>query len=258
VASFAKQSWGGAFGGGVPAFKVLPAPGGVYHVYPDGRKVYVRAGASAAAAPAAVSPGQAQQAAAVALAPDSTYITNTAQSTAAVANQLAANDVQGLTNQANYQEALRRLQTQRPKDEQTTKETANSQGLFYGGALSSRLDDLATRYARSQGDLANSFHTTENARLAARAAIQAGQPIDDAAQQAALADRTIGNDTDAADSGALAPPDQQVTPAAPAAPVARTVRAPRKPKYKTVTARGNVFHTYSSGRRVAVRPVSRT
>ena len=222
---------------------VQPAPGGSYHVYPDGRKVFVRhsaavpsytppyihpmsageattppyihplsgqggtgANASAAAAqPAApAAPAASGQAADPSgFTPDSTYLLSQAAKTSALNNSLAANDAQGQTNQATFTEALRRLQAQQPLDEQSQREAANRQGLFYSGYLGSQLGKVATSYAQKRADAQASFQNQENARLAARAALQQGFTVDQAADMAAAVDRETTSDATAAGNDQL-------------------------------------------------------
>jgi hypothetical protein len=248
-------------------YTVLPAPGGTVHVYPDGRRVFVKAGTPAPAAPGqfnaadqaawqgigqrmglgqAAAPGEAP------VTPDSQYFIDAASRQARIGADLTDNDQQGVRSKAAYDEALRRLQADQPKSEAGAKSSANRSGLFYSSNLDNSLNEIATQYARQRSDAKSTFDQGEAARLAARRAIEAGGTVDDAAAIAASTDRQVGRDTDAADSGALA-----VTPA-PAAPAVKVVRPTVKKKpYGTVTARGKVFHVYNSGRRVAVRPVAR-
>jgi hypothetical protein len=73
----------------------------------------------------------------------------------------------------------------------------------------------------------------------------------------AAGDRQIGRDTTAADADSLVPDvdtTQSTTPSS-AAPAARPPAAARP--YRTVTAHGNVYHVYRSGRKVAVRRATR-
>lgn len=254
-------------------YRVQPAPGGVYHVYPDGTKQFIKAGApqpmadpnaglAAAFAHAAQNTGTGPfagnaaqwQAAAKATgtgpaapppaAPDSrdaTYWGINAGRVKSRDDQLAANTAEGTASKAGFDEALRRLRADRPGDTANVNVGANKQGLFYSSTKGTRLDDLATSYARRESDATTSYNTSERARLAARSAIENGYTVEDAADIAASVDRAIPKDAAAADAGALAPPAP-----APAAPKA----------YRTVTAHGMVYHVYPDGRRVPVRPVS--
>lgn len=102
-------------------------------------------------------------------------------------------------------ENLRRMALQRPKDEQTTRQSANQQGLFYSGQLGKRLGDLAVDYQTRQGDVQQGFDRGEAARVAARNALQQGMSIEDAAITAQNADRAVQRDSAAADVGGLVP-----------------------------------------------------
>jgi hypothetical protein len=280
-----------------PGVHVQPAPGGSYHVYPDGRKVFVPHPATAqwqaayqrmqagtpqpgtwqaayaqmqtghpmpgtwdaayanthggvnpaTAAPASGGGAVAAQSAGDPSTPmDSTLAEWIATHQAQRNQALEANDQQGVSNLANYQEALRRLNQQQPIDEQGQRQTFNNQGLFYSGHLGQSLGRLADAYTNRRADQRSTFDTTENARLAARGAINAGYNVDEAAAHAAAADRQIGSDTSAADSDSLVP-NSNAAPAAPAvstaattirAPVVRRPRAPLSRVVQSVAPRG--------------------
>jgi hypothetical protein len=273
---------------------VQPAPGGSYHVYPDGHKVFVAHPATAQwqaaadrmqagtpqpgtwqAAYAAMQAGHAvpgtwqaayenthgvnpttgasvggaataQAAATPGADPtspmDSTLAEWMATHQAQRDQQLTANEQQGTSNLAAYQEALRRLNERQPIDEQNQRQSANKQGLFYSGHLGQSLGRLAQSYVERRADQRGTYDTAENARLAARGAIKSGYDIGEAAARAEAADRQIGSDTTAAGNNALVPNpdavDPNAAPAAPAVPTtATTVRAPtvRKPRVPAVS-----------------------
>lgn len=253
-----------------PGYHVQPAPGGSFHVYPDGHKEFVaHPGTSAlgtafthaaqntgtgpfagnaaqwqAAAQATgtgpFAPASGASAAAAQAAPDPTSPMDStlagwmATHQAARDQQLAANEQQGTANLANYQEALRRLNQQQPIEEQGQRQSYNKQGLFYSGHLGQSLGRLAQSYTERRADQRSGYDTTENARLAARGAISAGYNVDEAAARAEAADRQIGSDTTAAGSNALAL-DPNAAPAAPAVKTAATtVRRPRAPAVSRV------------------------
>jgi hypothetical protein len=258
-------------------YRVQPAPGGVYHVYPDGTKQFIKSGAAqpmadpnaglaAAFAHAAQNTGTGPfagnaaqwQAAAAAtgtggaapapVAPDdrdAAYWSGLAGLNKQRDDALAGNTSEGTANRQAYDEALRRLRADRPKDTAQVGVGANKQGLFYSSTAGNRLDDLATSYARREGDVQSGFDTQERARLAARTAIENGYPIDEAALHAEAAGRQITRDTSAADAGALAPP----VAAAPA--VAATVKP-----FREVRSGGVLYHVYPDGRRVPIRRVA--
>lgn len=122
-------------------------------------------------------------------------------------NDRATIEQQGAYDRTDFQEALRRMATQRPKDERATREGANRQGLFYSGQLGKRLGELAVDYQRREGDARSEFDRREAAREAARRALESGMSIDDAAISAQLAERQVGRDAEAADAGGLVGPD---------------------------------------------------
>lgn len=110
-------------------------------------------------------------------------------------------------------EALRRRAEQHPKDVQSTNESYNRSGLLFSGKRSEAQSDLETQYTRQNTDAQTAFDRRQAARAAARAAIEQGQPIAQAALYAQSVDRQVGTAQAAADSGALAPPPppQQAT-----------------------------------------------
>jgi hypothetical protein len=198
-------------------YQVINAPGGAWHVYSDGRRVFVKA--SAAPAPA---PGPQQQAVAdyqqapAAYAPDAQYYAEQAQRLFQKNQQLASFDTAHTRDTTQLNEALRQMREQQPLDQGKAQVGANKAGLFYSTALGNQLGSIAKTYAQRQ------------ARAAARAALEQGYTLDDAAAQAAAADRQIGRDTSAADAGALVAetPTAPTTVAAVRAPAAPTVRLP--------------------------------
>jgi hypothetical protein len=137
---------------------------------------------------------------------DSSYFASLAQDTFDRQNKL--ND---LTTQEGYDktdlaEALRRRAEQHPKDVQSTNESYNRSGLLFSGKRGEAQSDLETQYTRQNTDDQTAFDRRQAARAAARAAIEQGQPIAQAALYAQSVDRQVGTAQAAADTGALAPP----------------------------------------------------
>jgi hypothetical protein len=107
---------------------------------------------------------------------------------------------------------------------------------------------------QQQGPGADEFDQSERARLAARAAIEAGYGVDQAAQYAAAADRQISRDsprrTPARSSRAARPGTRRSS--------VRTFAAPPSVGYKTVV-NGRVLHVYPNRKKpVVVRRVARS
>jgi hypothetical protein len=210
-------------------YQVINAPGGAWHVYSDGRRVFVKA--SAAPAPA---PGPQQQAVAdyqqapAAYAPDAQYYAEQAQRLFQKNQQLASFDTAHTRDTTQLNEALRQMREQQPLDQGKAQVGANKAGLFYSTALGNQLGSIAKTYAQRQSQAQTQYAQAEQARAAARAALEQGYTLDDAAAQAAAADRQIGRDTSAADAGALVAetPTAPTTVAAVRAPAAPTVRLP--------------------------------
>jgi hypothetical protein len=194
------------------AYTVQRAPGGAWHIYPNGKRVFVRAGTPHPQAPAPIptsTPAPAQ------LAPDSDYFTGQGQRVFDVSQRLAGIDEDQRVDRSNYDEALRRLADNQRQSVKNTTEGHNRQGLFYSGQLGQALGDSAKEYARQRADSLMGLQAREAARANARRALESGATADEAAAYAAALDRQIGRDTTAADANSLV---VNPAPAAPAAP----------------------------------------
>jgi hypothetical protein len=234
--------------------QVIPAQGGAWHVYPNGRRVFVKArGTTGQVTTPGTPAGPADQGGT--LTPDSQYFQWDASALAKKQADLAGNENEGVTNRATLQSALARLKAQQPVDESNASSAANRQGLFYSTNLGNRLGDIAKSYVQQQSQAQTSYDQSERARLAARAAIEAGYGVDQAAQMAAAADRQVSRDTSAADAGALVAQPDPGTPAA----TAPTFAAPQPVGYKTRVVNGRVLHVYPNRKKpVVVRRVARS
>jgi hypothetical protein len=234
--------------------QVVPAQGGAWHVYPNGRRVFVKARGSTGVATTPGSPAQAPDPGGT-LSPDSQFFQWDAAALAKKQTDLAENDQQGAVNQTTLQTALRRLKEQQPVDESNQQSASNRQGLFYSSNLGNRLGDIAKSYVQQRSQAQTSFDQSERARQAARAAIEAGYGVDQAAQYAAAADRQISRDQTAADAGALV---GEQPPPVPASSV-RTSTPPPNVAYKTVVKNGRLLHVYPNRKKpVVVRRVARS
>lgn len=99
-----------------------------------------------------------------------------------------------------------RLAAERPKVEQSTREGANQQGLFYSGQLGKRLGDVATDFNQREADLQTEYQNASQSRAAARDAILRQQELERQIAYQEAADRQVARDTEAASQGALAGP----------------------------------------------------
>jgi hypothetical protein len=200
-------------------YQVVPATGGAWHVYANGRRVFVKAQAAApAAAPAAAQPTQQQavqtyQQAPGDLAPDAQYYAEQAQRLFQKNQQIASFDTAHTRDTTQLSEALRQMRAQQPLDQGKAQVGASKAGLFYGSALGNQLGQIAKTYTQRQSQAQTSYQQAEDARTAARAALEQGYTLDDAAARAAAADRQIGRDQSAADAGALVAETQASTDA---------------------------------------------
>jgi hypothetical protein len=169
---------------------------------------------------------------------DSQYATNAANLKAQLGFKTAQVEQDDANDETSYREALRRMEAQRPRDDQSAKESANKAGLFYSGTLGKNLGDIATNYQQRADDAGAARQSRANQRSAQKTALQSGYDVDigDLAQSAA--ERKIANDTTAADagylvrdlgSGAQAPVAKAVVPVASAAKPAVVKKTKVKP-----------------------------
>lgn len=227
-------------------YNTIPAAGGVWHVYSDGRKVFVRSSAGAAPEAAPAAPGTSPEESAYWTGQqqisDGTQAQQAAQALFEKTQGLQANDRSAQTNSENYQEALRQMSIAQPKDEQNARVGANKQGLFYSTTLGNQLGDIASSYVDKKTAAEKEFSRAEAERVASRQSIEAGYGTQGQAQAEAGVGRFLQQDTDSADNGGL------VAPAAPTGGVATTpMRTPAAQPFKTVVKRGNVYH-YTPGK----------
>lgn len=202
-----------------PGYQTINGPGGAWHIYPTGRKVWVAARAVAPSAPDVNNP----------LVPDAQYMAETARNQFQANQQRSQLDTTESQDRTDYQEALRRLLGKKPQDIQSSRVQANRQGLLDSTTSSNQLGEIEQNYTRQQTDLGSGFDRRQLARTAARSALDQGLTIDDAAQMAALSERQALTDEQSASAGMLA--------AVPPAPVAAKPLAlkvakpkPRKPR----------------------------
>jgi hypothetical protein len=184
----------------------------------------------AGAPPVASPPGQPQQPG-TPFVPDAQYLAEAAQRQFDRTQAMTALTSQGTTDKGDTSEALRRMLAKAPEERQGIKEGSNRQGLFYSGQLGKRLTDYQTDLTQRQGDVQHDFDTREAARAAARAALEQGRPLEEAAALAEAATRQVDRDSAAAASNALV-----LTPAAPAPRVAAG-RRPAPPRRRPAKRR---------------------
>jgi hypothetical protein len=234
--------------------QVVPAQGGAWHIYPNGRRVFVKARGATGVATTPGTPGGPADSGGT-LTPDSQFFQWDASALAKKQTDLAENDQQGAVNRTTYDTAMRKLREQQPVDESNQTSASNRQGLFYSSNLGNKLGDIAKSYVERRGQTQASFDQSERARQAARAAIEAGYGVDQAAQYAAAADRQISRDQSAADAGALV---GEQPPATTGSSV-RTATPPPNVGYKTVVKNGRLLHVYPNRKKpVVVRRVARS
>lgn len=242
-------------------YNVIPAPGGAWHIYSDGRKVFVRSSAPAVAPVAPEVPAQAAGPSVEESAywtgqsqiSDAQQAREVAQATFEKGQNLQANDRAGQSNLQDYQEALRQMGIAQPREEQNARVAANKQNLFYSSTLGNQLSDVAASYVDKRAAAQRGFDRAEAERAAARHSIEAGYGVTGQGQAESAVGRNITQDTATADAGGLAPPPV----AAPSTPLTKVPRMLAAQPFKTVVKRGNVYH-YTPGRKpVYVRKASR-
>ena len=135
---------------------------------------------------------------------DSTYYADLASAQHDVQTKEAQLQEQSSTDAAARTEALRRINEAAPKQEYAATANANARGLFYSTALGQDIGNIKTANAQKMGDLNTQFDQRERARSAAKAALESGLTIQEAAFAAQAADRATQRASDAADAGALA------------------------------------------------------
>jgi hypothetical protein len=145
--------------------------------------------------------------------PDAEYLAAAAQRAFERKAALDALGSQASTDKGDTSEAIRRLLAGAPEQRQGIKQGANRAGLFHSGQLGKRSDAFEADLTQRQGDINLDFQRRENARIAARQAIESGAPLEEAAALAEAATRQIERDTSAANAGALAPTPGPAAPA---------------------------------------------
>jgi hypothetical protein len=176
----------------------------------------------AGAPPGQSPPGQPQENHAT-FVPDAEYLAGAAQRQFDRTQAIKGLTTQGSQDKADTAEAVRRLLAKAPEQRQGIKQSANRAGLFYSGQLGKNLNNFEADLTQTRGDIDQGYQRREEARAAARAAIEQGMPIEEAAAMAESATRQVGRDSVAADNYMLAPPP----PAATAGPVVKPA-APRR------------------------------
>jgi hypothetical protein len=161
-----------------------------------------------------------------ALTPDATFLANMARAAFERQQQVAALESQDKTDRTDTDEAIRRILSTRDPSRRNITSNANRSGLLYSSHLNRELDDFETGLTRQQGDIQTDFGRRTAAREAARAALEAGAPLEEAAEMAALADRRIDRDQAWASVNGLALNPGARPPAAAPTPVQPRAQAP--------------------------------
>jgi hypothetical protein len=120
---------------------------------------------------------------------DAQYFTQLAQKRFDATQQEQGLDQQSAYDRTDLTEALRRRAEQHPKDAQATNESYNRSGLLFSGKLSEARSLQEQQYLREQADQQGAFDRREQSRIAARAAIESGFPLEQAALFAQSVDR---------------------------------------------------------------------
>lgn len=197
------------------AYTVQQAQGGVWHTYPGGRRVFVKAGgAKPPAAPATPSAASAASAAAAqpdagtgdaeaTFIPDATYESDVTGQTFARNQRIGELAAEDTNDDTNYREALRRFREQLPRQRRAALEQANAQGLAQSSRLREQETDIEVGAARQETDMSGAFEGRKAAREAARQALLAGATVEEAAARAAAIERQTARIAERADEGSL-------------------------------------------------------
>lgn len=134
---------------------------------------------------------------------DSAYALALANQRANINAKLSQVQQEDANDETTYREALRRMDTQRPRDDSAAKASANKAGLFYSGTLGKNLGDIATSYAQKQADMLNSRQQRANTRQSQLAQLNAGYDVDVSGIADDAISRGLTSDTAMADAGYL-------------------------------------------------------
>lgn len=268
-------------------YSIQKAPGGSYHSYPDGRRVFVAAKSSFVGGKSTLGSGLAGRFPAPPATPGAPATESAASAAAAQASagddgivdaQWAADQAAALKarqdksaqltaddtgDEVNYREALRRFREQQPRQLRSNLVSANQRGLAESTVRSEADADTVIQNQRQETDMSGARAERAAAREAARRALEQGGTVEDAARLAEAADRKINYYTDRAEEGSLA-----VNPGSPAsgqlpAPINRvpaTKKSAPSKSFKTVVKGGRVLHYYGTGkktRKVDVRAATK-
>lgn len=124
-------------------------------------------------------------------------------------------------------EGLRRLQMQRPVDEQAARLAANREGRLLSSTLGSQLGDIATGYTRREGDVRLAYDRDKADRTRRISALEATYGLDETDALLGAIGRALGRDANLAGQGAL---PVAAAPAVAAAPVSPQVSPPKTSK----------------------------
>jgi hypothetical protein len=168
--------------------------------------------------------------------PDAQFLAQLAQAQFQRQQQINQLDAEADTDKADTAEAIRRLLARVEGDRGGITAGANKSGLLYSGHLAKSLDDYQSNVTQQQGDMTVNAQRRAQARAAARAAIEQGQPLDEAAFRAEAVERQIQRDQDAAQGNMLAANPPQPAPAGSAA-AARPAQPKRPAQPRAVASR---------------------
>lgn len=223
-------------------YTVQPTTGGVYHVYPDGRRVFVRKSTSTnpAANPGATVNGQpAPTASLPAFSPDSAYVNQNAMSQWQLGNQRSDLLTEQQYDQADYDEYLRRLDPQETETQEQNAVRSNDAGLFYSGAHNKARADTLTTFARMRADALQGFTRRSDQRSTGLKRLEEGYELDDRSAMGDARGRWQERMAQLAASNQLAVnpvvPTPGVAPRAPSAPRPQVIA--QRPQPVTTTIR---------------------
>lgn len=209
-------------------YTIVPIAGGYEHVYQDGTRVKVAAGHNADPAKAAAStpdPGGRFQEFSDGIAkklnqpgadptqftPDSTYTANVGGAIGKYQTGISTLDENYKNRHTALEEMKRRLTEQEGFAKVNTDDNYGAQGLAFSGHKDQALQQLATNYLRQRTDATDNVAAQDRGDDTQRTGLGTEMWSTIGAEHAAVGDRKLSADQDAANNGTLAPTSQTGT-----------------------------------------------
>jgi hypothetical protein len=222
------------------SYVVKPATGGTWHIYPSGRRVFVKARGTAEPAPVPAPPPPTESAASQAsgFQPDAQFFAEDARAQFDVGQRKTTLKADQTFDKAQTDETIRRLEGSERERYGDIAKSTNAAGLFFSGEHAKQKNDTLTTFARQRSDTLQGYGERTRQREQEGSALEQGYTLDNAIRYAGAGTRRIEAGQGLADNNALTV-NPTVPAAAPAAPRPAAVRPvvarpkPKKPKKPT-------------------------